>query len=454
MVLLPIPAWNDSFCRHFFGFSLCAAFCVCFSLWGGNPQSASAQTEPEGKIPAEISAESSFHAHAPLRVWYIPGFLSGGQNQNFVLEKLRTVLPPGTQLEAIDWNDLPESYLKIAQNWDESLTKTDSIAEELFSRIQKMSPKERQKLVLIGHSLGGNISVKTLAKCGENGIQIRRMILLGAAIENDAPEIETAIHASLKKNYSFVNMNDAALETFRANEGKAALGTGYAYSADLRNFQEIAVCRGMNHSSEVYLDALTECLSSQRFVSPEVIVPQDLPNQDFSVADKKIWWNVLDVCQGWELQQNTFTNHCRILNPENVRMAYGRKEEMLRSFEKVKVQLYDPEFQFANRSAESSGTDSPEKEGRYSANYAKIEEKPIIVPQEFTNTNLKTQGGKVFWKELENYSGWKLQKNYVTGHCRILDPENVRRAWGMEEGMRNSFAEVKRQLKDKEEQID
>ena len=51
------------------------------------------------------------------------------------------------------------------------------------------------------------------------------------------------------------------------------------------------------------------------------------------------------------------------------------------------------------------------------------------------NIPLRTMGGHVFWNELAKVKGWKLQKNMFTGHCRILDPDDVRRAWGGEEAM-------------------
>ncbi len=69
--------------------------------------------------------------------------------------------------------------------------------------------------------------------------------------------------------------------------------------------------------------------------------------------------------------------------------------------------------------------------------------KPI---QDNTNANTATLGGTTFWNNLDTYRGWKLQKNTWTGHCRILDPVDVRRAWGGESKMRESFNDVKRQI--------
>lgn len=58
------------------------------------------------------------------------------------------------------------------------------------------------------------------------------------------------------------------------------------------------------------------------------------------------------------------------------------------------------------------------------------------------NIPLKTMGGNVFWNELANVNGWRLQKNMVWGTCRILDPDNVRRAWGGEEAMLKALKQL------------
>ena len=49
------------------------------------------------------------------------------------------------------------------------------------------------------------------------------------------------------------------------------------------------------------------------------------------------------------------------------------------------------------------------------------------------NIPFPTMGGKVFWKTLAEKDGWKVQKNMFTGHCRVLNPNNVRKAWGFSE---------------------
>ena len=54
------------------------------------------------------------------------------------------------------------------------------------------------------------------------------------------------------------------------------------------------------------------------------------------------------------------------------------------------------------------------------------------------NIPTSTMGGKIFWDSLE-VGGWKIQRNRVSGHCRVLDPENQRRAHGSENELKFYF---------------
>ncbi len=46
------------------------------------------------------------------------------------------------------------------------------------------------------------------------------------------------------------------------------------------------------------------------------------------------------------------------------------------------------------------------------------------------NLPTKTLGGKQYWGDERLYGGWRIQQNVLTGHYRLLDKQDVRRAWG------------------------
>jgi len=67
---------------------------------------------------------------------------------------------------------------------------------------------------------------------------------------------------------------------------------------------------------------------------------------------------------------------------------------------------------------------------------------------------LAPSGMRVLWNTLCGYQGWKLQKNYYYDHCRILDENHIRRAWGTESEMISlleAFADSKREYGNREQ---
>ncbi|MBQ6945620.1 MAG: lecithin retinol acyltransferase family protein [Ruminococcus sp.] len=58
------------------------------------------------------------------------------------------------------------------------------------------------------------------------------------------------------------------------------------------------------------------------------------------------------------------------------------------------------------------------------------------------NIPFPTMGGLFFWEELDCQKGYTLQKHVIEGHCRILDSDDIRVAWGTEIQMRAKFREL------------
>lgn len=58
------------------------------------------------------------------------------------------------------------------------------------------------------------------------------------------------------------------------------------------------------------------------------------------------------------------------------------------------------------------------------------------------NIPIYTMGGEVFWSTMSNLDGWRLQKNKVLGNYRIIDPNNIRKAWGGEHAILELFQKL------------
>lgn len=55
---------------------------------------------------------------------------------------------------------------------------------------------------------------------------------------------------------------------------------------------------------------------------------------------------------------------------------------------------------------------------------------PDAAPSLQPNLPLPTIGGAQLWADVRWRDGWRMQQHVLTGHARLLDPQNVRRAWG------------------------
>jgi hypothetical protein len=63
------------------------------------------------------------------------------------------------------------------------------------------------------------------------------------------------------------------------------------------------------------------------------------------------------------------------------------------------------------------------------------------------NIAISTAGGKVWWNTLAQYNGWKLQQNKLTNHVRILNPEDIRKAWGSDSTIFDAIERVFSKIK-------
>ncbi len=64
-------------------------------------------------------------------------------------------------------------------------------------------------------------------------------------------------------------------------------------------------------------------------------------------------------------------------------------------------------------------------------------------PSRRINLTAPTLGGVQFWTDELSVSGWRIQRNAVTGHCRLLDERDRRRAWGTYDQCREAFEQAR-----------
>lgn len=67
------------------------------------------------------------------------------------------------------------------------------------------------------------------------------------------------------------------------------------------------------------------------------------------------------------------------------------------------------------------------------------------VSSELPNLPLLTIGGGQFWSDELVFHHWRIQKNVLSGHYRLLDENEFRRAWGTFEQCRQKLAALRRE---------
>lgn len=168
-------------------------------------------------------------------VYYIPGFLSGNNPQEDALHTLKGIFPK-SNIEVRPW--------KSIRTWYWAVYNTNEAADNIVAMILQMTPEERSKTVLVGHSLGGRIVVRTMAKLKDKGIKVGQAFLLGSAIPNNDTDIAKGVASSQNKVQNLYYEFDGALRLFYTHFmplDSLPLGcTGY-YKSSLENYNDTKV---------------------------------------------------------------------------------------------------------------------------------------------------------------------------------------------------------------------
>ncbi len=284
-------------------------------------------------------------------VWFIPGWLRTAEPHEGILECVSNAFPEASvEFKAWDGDNLV---------WPLSVDSADKESWRFAFEIAMMPPGVRTNLTLVGHSLGGRITARVLARLAENGLKVKQAILMGAAIPANDPDLVKMGLATELPVLAVCNPKDHVLRYVYATvggEGAVAFGangtstpctnvvecvtpTNITSEVDIGGIWAKKVIKDIaNHHEKFYLEYARRILGGEE-PSGKVMVPQGFPGVEGHVMDSEIWWTVLDSSGGWKLEKNKVTGHCRIIDPDKLRKAWGREAEMRSAFEKVKNQL-------------------------------------------------------------------------------------------------------------------
>lgn len=239
--------------------------------------------------------------YPPKTVLYIPGFLSGEDSQAKMLHALSRVFPSTYDIYSLPWemkttdewhfpwesgesvsfsgswnrylsraadvvNSLPVDdnevlskailFFTIIPRWGLAVESTKIASRALAQSLLRLTDQEREKIILVGHSLGANIIIRTLYKLNTNNACIWKAVLLGAAMNNNDRMIRPACNGVKDRIISVINTEDYALGIYSMINSEDALGRGYNGLIDRQRFLEIATDPVSEHAGLFYLQQL------------------------------------------------------------------------------------------------------------------------------------------------------------------------------------------------------
>ena len=296
--------------------------------------------------------EGDFAGFVTNFAFYVPGWMRTRSRDDETWHSFTNVFS-GARCERWSWNG--------DCAWKKAMRNADQAAHGLADEVVRMPDGARTNVTLVGHSLGARIVVRTLAELAGKGLKVKQGILLGAAIPNADPDLERAGKASCLPVLAICNPKDVTLKyAYGAAGGESApaFGTDGA-PRSLENMVECPVSATVTEQTEVeaawgkseaikkiashhalfYLAALRAILEGDQPEDRQLLVPQGRINVEMKVLDAGIWWDMLETTNGWKLERNKLTGHCRILDPEKKRKAWGSETTMREAFSKLRNQV-------------------------------------------------------------------------------------------------------------------
>lgn len=285
-------------------------------------------------------------------VWFIPGWLRTSEPSPGIMACVSNAFPAASA-EFRTWDG--DNVV-----WPLAVDSADKEAWRFAFEIATMPREKRENLTLIGHSLGGRITARVLARLAEKNLRIRQAVLLGAAMPVDDPDLEKMGRASRLPVLAVCNPSDNTLRYVYATVGGEG-GAAFGANGTLKPCENVVECVTpsnltdqvsvetswgkmpalksiANHCEKFYVEYARRILSGEE-PSHEIMVPQGFPTVEGRVMDSEVWWDVLETACGWKLEKNKVTGHCRIIDAAKKRHAWGLEVRMRDAFEKVKRQL-------------------------------------------------------------------------------------------------------------------
>ena len=264
-------------------------------------------------------------------VFLVPGWRTGYSGRDGCVRIMRDIWP-GSDITVKSWNSLV-SYSEAKKNAAE-------YTKVLLKELLDMPESRRRELIIVGHSIGADITVNILCSLAERNMTIREVALLGAALPYDDPRVWQVLKAVRGRCYNVVFPGDAVLRLlYSFSEGSSPLGAkGWKFSHS--RFVEANIEKNFsfyNHYAYLYLEQLDALVDSLPPYPVDIRVMYGC--QPYPFDEKAIYWDEVELFQDWKLQKHRVSGEYRIVDDRNLVRARGKADLMQQSFADVKRQL-------------------------------------------------------------------------------------------------------------------
>ena len=365
----------------------------------------------------------------PTYIIFIPGFKTKEVSSEDYSKHIRDIFPD-SEIDVQKW----ESDRSLL-DWHEAVKIADLSTAFIVEKIERMPVEKRQDLVLIGHSLGGRIAIRTLAKLSDNDMQIKRGIFLGAAIPDDDPDIEKALKATRLPCINISNREDYVLRNIYGMVGEKTFDTNLkcafgAYGCHVKHPKAALLDYSMpvtsaeknkgtidkyeNHKVSYYFTELGILLNSRQY--GEYANPISHIRK---ASLEKGNWEMNNDFHGWRMFHNSYTKQLKIVSPWDNTLLIDDCNKAQEYYALIKNDIEKTEL--TNSLTIKIDNEEPHT-------------KVIFVPNEPWNTE-------------EECCGWLLQHNKrASSTYRIIDNRDFQRLHGSKDTVLKQFDSVKRQL--------
>ena len=355
-------------------------------------------------------------------IFFVSGYKTKNIPEDEYLNLLRKVFPR-SNITVKKWES-EDAFI----NWKLVINSADGFVNELVDEITRMSKDKQQNLIIIGHSLGGRIAVRTLARLGARHIRVKRGIFLAAAIPDDDSDMEKALYSTRKPCINIYNRNDYVLRNVYGIGGENSFFEGalgaygsrihypklllIEFNVSQKRDKTSRIERYKEHDSQFYIEELGKRIHDDEL--HDLLFP---PSKSLDVKhDKQDQWKMLKNVNGWCLCSHGSTNNYQIISPSG--------DVLIINDETIVKSLYNRvlnELQKAER-------------------YEAIEKEIIGF---FKDEPIKVIPYDRVWVTDETVKDWMLQHFIIGNKCRIVDNRDIMRTHGSKEDVEKIFKKIK-----------